>query len=407
MDKKIGSGSRIKWGGWMLMALAVLGGIAYGVLQLPGFGATPSGERRARIEASPQWRDGRLENKQPQWLDIRGALQDAVFGASNPQASPDVPVAVVRTDPATLAVAPASGLRITWFGHSSTLVEVDGVRVLTDPFWGERASPVGFSGPRSWYAPPIALADLPSIDAVVISHDHFDHLDRTTIEAMRGWSTVFVVPLGIGAHLERWGIARERIHELDWWDRKLIRGLAIVATPARHGSGRRTPSSNQTLWAGWALIGPQHRVWFSGDSSFHDDLVAIGARLGPFDITLTDSGQYNEHWPDVHFGPELAVQAHKLVRGKRMIPVHWGRLQLAPHTWTEPVERSLQAAACQNVDMLVLQPGQPTEPSLVPGPGQRWWPEQVWRDARAAPLLPTRAGLTQDRYTAPGCQPPG
>jgi L-ascorbate metabolism protein UlaG (beta-lactamase superfamily) len=249
------------------------------------------------------------------------------------------------------------------------------------------------------------LQDLPPIDAVVISHDHFDHLDRSTIEGMRGWKTIFVVPLGIGAHLERWGIEANRIRELDWWDATTINGLDITATPARHASGRRSSSSNQTLWAGYALIGAKHRVWYSGDTSFHEQLRDIGDRLGPFDITLTDSGQYNEHWTDAHFGPELAVEAHKLVRGKRMIPVHWALLSLAPHTWTEPVERTLQAAACQQVDVLVLRPGQPTEPESIVADGERWWPDLTWSKAADSPVMSTRAGEPGDRYAPPACGP--
>lgn len=387
---------------WMVGIVAAVGIAGCAFLQTSGFGATPSGERQARIEASPQWREGRFGNRQPQWLDLRTALEEAAFGEGNVDADPTQPVAVVQTDPAMLAVAPASGLRVTWFGHSSSLVEIDGARVLTDPFWGERASPAGFLGPRRWFAPPIALDELPPIDVVVISHDHFDHLDRATIEGMRAWKTVFVVPLGIGAHLQRWGIAAEQIRELDWWQATSVAGVRIVATPARHASGRRSSASNLTLWAGYALIGRGHRVWFSGDSSFHEDLKAIGERLGPFDITLTDSGQYNEHWPDAHFGPELAVEAHRLVRGKRMIPVHWALLNLSPHTWTEPVERTLQAAACADVDVLVLRPGEPTEP-VGARQGPRWWPQLPWKDAKTAPLLSTRAGDPALRYPPPGC----
>lgn len=388
---------------WLAGAAALLALAGFGILRTPGFGAIPAGERQARIEASPQWRDGHLRNPQPQWLDLRSALEAAVFADGSVDAIPRQPVAAVATDPATLAEPPVSGLRITWFGHSSTLVEIDGVRVLVDPFWGERASPLGFLGPKPWFAPPIALNALPAIDAVVISHDHFDHLDRATVQAMREWPTRFVVPLGVGAHLQRWGIAADRIRELDWWQSADVGGLNIVATPARHASGRRSSNSNLTLWSGYALIGKAHRVWYSGDSSFHEGLKAIGERLGPFDVSLMDSGQYNEHWTDAHFGPELAVQAHKLVRARRLIPVHWALMSLAPHAWTEPVERTLRAAACQHAQVLVLRPGQPTEPAAVAGSGERWWPRTDWKAAAAAPILSTRDGNADDRYPPAAC----
>jgi L-ascorbate metabolism protein UlaG (beta-lactamase superfamily) len=161
-------------------------------------------------------------------------------------------------------------LRVTWFGHASTLVEVDGMTLLIDPLWSERASPVSWAGPKRWYPAPIAIADLPKIDAVLISHDHVDHLDYQTISAMKSWSNVFVVPLGVGAHLVHWGIPESRIIELDWWESAHVGALELVATPARHASGRLTSKGNRTLWAGWAVVGPAHRVWYSGDTGFHE-----------------------------------------------------------------------------------------------------------------------------------------
>ena len=348
-------GRLVRWGKRLLITALLLGAAGYAVTWLPGFGATPKGERLARIEQSPHWRDGAFFNAQPTWSDLRAAFKQLVFGTANPHDAPQQAVAVVHTPAASLQQAPASGLRVTWFGHSSTLVEVDGVRVLIDPFWGDYAGPIAGLGPKRWYAPPLALADLPPVDAVVISHDHYDHLDRASIEAMRDWRNVFVVPLGMGAHLERWGIAPARIREVDWWQSQQVGALTITSTPARHASGRLSNASNQTLWTGFALVGPQHRVWYSGDSGFHEDLAQIGERLGPFDVSLLDTGQYSEHWPDVHMGPELAVRAHQLVRAKQMIPVHWALLTLSPHTWTEPIERVRAEAACRNVALLVLR----------------------------------------------------
>jgi len=237
------------------------------VLTLAGcqsFGEHASGERLARMQRSPEWHDDRFVNPQPMWNDMRRALLHGLAGV--PDNEPSAPVPVVRTDPATLAQPPASGLRVTWFGHSSTLLEIDGVRVLTDPIWSDRASPFEWIGPHRWYAPTIALADLPPVDAVLISHDHYDHLDWATIVAMRAWKNVFVVPLGIGAHLQHWGIPPERIVELDWWQSARVGALALTLVPARHASGRVQPRSDLTLWGGFALVGERHRVYYSGDT---------------------------------------------------------------------------------------------------------------------------------------------
>ena len=384
----------------LLLVVLVLAGFVY--TRGPAFGATPSGERLARIQQSPQWQNDRFANPQPQWLDLRQALQDAAFGEGTAHADPEAPIAVVKTQAMQLAQPAESGLRVTWFGHSSALLEIDGTGVLTDPFWGERASPVGWAGPKRWFAAPIDLGELPPIDAVVISHDHYDHLDRATVEQLRDTATVFVVPLGIGAHLERWGIPPSRIRELDWWGETRIANVTITATPARHASGRLSSSSNRTLWAGYALHGPRPRVWYSGDTGFHDQFDDIGERLGPFDLTLLDAGQYNPLWPDAHLGPEQAVETHRLVKGKTMVPVHWALLNLAPHAWTEPVERVRLQAACKGVELLVLQPGQSIEPASHVNMPQ-WWPHLPWKTAQTNPMRSTLAGDPAALYPSYAC----
>ncbi|MEJ7731583.1 MAG: MBL fold metallo-hydrolase [Polyangiaceae bacterium] len=284
------------------------------------------------------------------------------------------------------ATAPATGLRITWLGHSTTLVEIDGKRVLTDPMWSDRAGPLTWIGPRRWYPPPIALADLPHIDAVVISHDHYDHLDDRTLTAMKDWDTTFVVPLGIGAHLEYWGVPPGRIAESDWWDRVELGGLSIVVTPARHASGRQLFDMDESLWAGFALIGPRHRVWYSGDTGLFPAMKDIGRRLGPFDVTMIESGQYHAGWPDWHLGPEQAVTAHRMVGGKLLFPTHWGLLQLAYHGWTEPAERAVAAARDAGVSIVTPHPGQGIEPEALPD-ADVWWPKLPWQTGADAPIV--------------------
>lgn len=248
-----------RWTG-ALVALALVGTLASA---WTAFGGRAEGARRERMEHSPQWQDGHFENPQPLYNDF-GRSISAMFNAS-PVASPtQLPLATAPVDPRLWEIPPATGLRVTWFGHSSALIEVDGARVLTDPIWSDRASPLTWAGPTRWYAPPVALDALPKIDAVVISHDHYDHLDHRTVVAMKDWDTTFIVPLGVGAHLESWGVPPARIVELDWWERTQVRGLDIVCTPSRHASGRTGIDKDATLWAGFALLGPKHRAYYWG-----------------------------------------------------------------------------------------------------------------------------------------------
>jgi L-ascorbate metabolism protein UlaG (beta-lactamase superfamily) len=208
---------------------------------------------------------------------------------------------------------------------------------------------------------------------VLISHDHYDHLDRSTIAAMAHWATRFVVPLGVGAHLARWGVARARITELDWWERADVGGVEVVATPARHASGRALHDRDRTLWAGFALRGPRHRAFYSGDSGVMDDVFhEIGARLGPFDLTMVQIGAYGDAWPDWHLGPEDAVRVHQAVGGRVLLPVHWGLFTLAYHAWSEPIERAVVAAAEARVRIATPRPGESVEPAQVGAP-DAWW----------------------------------
>jgi L-ascorbate metabolism protein UlaG (beta-lactamase superfamily) len=367
------------------MLAAVIGAMADGWV---AFGHGPDRARRERMARSPQWKDGHFENPQPLWNDMWRAMAGA-FGASS-VGSPSQPLPTVRVDPSLFDAPPPTDLRLTWLGHSSFLIEIDGHRVLTDPLWSRRSSPVGWAGPRRWYPPVLALGELPALDAVVISHDHYDHLDYPTISALKDSATTFVVPLGVGAHLAYWGVPEEHIVELDWWERAKLRELEIVCTPARHASGR-TPAvgANPTLWAGFALIGARHRAFYSGDTGLFPALRDIGQRLGPFDVTMIDAGAYARWWPDWHLGPEQAVAAHQMVRGRVMLPAHWGLFRLAYHGWTEPVERVLAAAQSAGVTVVVPKPGQSIEPEAPPA-FERWWPELPWKRAAEDPVVSTR-----------------
>ena len=347
-------------------------------------GTGASGARLERVEASPQWDDWQFANPQPivnhSWLALSRMFRGSEY------ASPSAPVPSKQPPPSRFDKAPSSGLRITWLGHSSLLIEIDDKRFLTDPVWGPTPSPVTWLGPQRWYAPPIALEDLPSVDAVLISHDHYDHLDEPTISAISSWDTRFVVPLGVGAHLSYWGVDESKIDELDWWDILQFDHLRLTMTPARHASGRQIFDQNTTLWAGYALAGPKHRVFFSGDTGLFPGLREIGERLGPFDLSMLEVGAYDQAWPDWHLGPEQAVRAHQMLGAKVMLPIHWGLFDLALHGWTEPIERVLVEASAKGAVVATPAPGESFEPDLALPDGQ-WWPAVPWQSADEHPVV--------------------
>ena len=385
------NGKRMSWPFRVVLGLGALLGVLVVAALVDGwraFGRQADGERLVRMERSPQWGgDGRFVNPQPLKNDFWGSVTGALKASDN--GSPSAPMPTVGGVRERLQTPPATGVRVTWLGHSTLFVEVDGYRILTDPVWGERASPLSTVGPERWYAPLVALGDLPKPDAVVISHDHYDHLDEPTITAMKDWDTRFIVPLGVGSHLAYWGVPAERIIELDWWERTKVGTLEIVATPARHASGRLVIDNDATLWASYALIGPRHRVWFSGDTGLFPAMRDIGERLGPFDLTMIEAGAYGSAWPDWHLGPEQAVRAHQLVKGRVLLPVHWGLFNLAFHAWTEPVERVLVASQRAGVTAVVPKPGQSFEPGALPAL-ERWWPELPWQTAEQNPIVATQ-----------------
>jgi L-ascorbate metabolism protein UlaG (beta-lactamase superfamily) len=365
------------------------------------FGKKSAGERLQRIMQSPEWNGLGFENPQP-LVNYKLKAVSAMMYASD-YVAPHEPVPVVMPKPEELNTESKSGLSVIWLGHAGTLVEIEGFRVLTDPMFSERASPFSWVGPKRWYPPPITPALLPKIDVVVISHDHYDHLDMYTVQMLASRGVTFVVPLGIGANLEYWGINSQQIFELDWWQETSIqheaKTLRIVMTPARHASGRYGLDNSKKLWAGYAMIGATHRVYFSGDTGLFPAMKEIGRRLGPFDLTMIEVGQYNQAWPDWHIGPEQAVQAHEWVRGRVMLPIHWGLFVLAPHSWTEPVERATAEAQRRSVAIVTPKPGQRFEPKWMTTNDvrryqvtERWWPKVPGQTATEAPIVSTQVG---------------
>jgi L-ascorbate metabolism protein UlaG (beta-lactamase superfamily) len=357
-----------------LTALALagpVGWIARAAWGLP----TALGAHRRRLRpvvaGSPHFSDGKFHNSLEtpalapantrdgllrQWHDERYV---GLPGGPVPLAHPALP-------------AEAAELAVTWFGHASALLEVDGQRVLVDPVWGHRVSPSPVFGPTRLHEPPIALAELPPVDAVLISHDHYDHLDLPTVWGlMASQSAPFVVPIGIGEHLRKWGVPEKRIVELDWDQSTTVGGLTLTCTEARHFSGRYF-HRDTTLWASWAITGPRHRVFFGGDTGYHPAFAGIGARLGPFDLTLLPVGAYNDAWHFIHMDPEEAVRAHGDLGGQVLLPIHWATFNLAFHRWAEPVQRTLAAAAAKDIPVLVPLPGQRID-VLDPPEVTDWW----------------------------------
>ncbi|HKD96929.1 MAG TPA: MBL fold metallo-hydrolase [Micromonosporaceae bacterium] len=352
---------------------ALAAGAVWAAHDVPaGMGAMPRGERAARIRRSPQFRDGEFRNPgQTRMMvradDDRHRVRELLSQGKLRKPAGRIPLAGPEAP-----TSPGS-LRITWYGHASALVEIDGARVLLDPVWSDRCSPSRLAGPHRLHAAPIGLSELPPVDAIVISHDHYDHLDMATIVALtRDHAAPFLVPLGVGAHLERWRVPADRIIELDWDESTQVGDLTLTVTPAQHFSGRRVTKRNYTLWGSWVIAGPTRKVFYSGDTGYFDGFARVGERHGPFDATLIQIGAYDTAWPDIHMTPEEGVMAHLDVRGGVMIPVHWATFVLAFHPWAEPADRAWQEAKARGVTLAVPRPGQPVDvddPPAVDG----WW----------------------------------
>ena len=295
------------------------------------------------------------------------------FGAA--ERSPKQPLGPFHTDRQVYKSSPNSGLRVTWFGHSSSLVELDGARILIDPVWDERAAPTQWAGPKRFFPPPLALEDLPPIDAVIVSHDHYDHLGAGTIQRLAGMESLrhtrWITTLGVSAILANFGVARTRTTELDWTDQVKIGPVTVTALPARHFSGRSLFNRFETLWASFALTGPKNRVYYSADSGEWPGFRDIGERFGPFDLTMLEIGAYDPLWAEIHMGPEGAVRSFRALGGHGLLmPIHWGLFDLALHPWRQPIE---SIVAIQGLKLWSPTPGIPTE--VVGGEELRsnWW----------------------------------
>lgn len=325
----------------------------------PQVGAPPTGNHREQISTSAQYSDGEFVNSLPTGLGNPASIMWKAGRQYFTDMEAREPQQVITTVPFDASGFEAIGeeeVAITWFGHSTVLISIAGHTLLADPVFGARASMFSFAGPEHFaYAPRASLDELPPIDAVIISHDHYDHLDHYAISVLKDRVEKFYVPLGVGSHLRSWGVPEQNIIELDWWEEAMFSDkLTLVATPSRHFSGRGLTDRNATLWASWSLIGGSRRVFFSGDSGYFPGFKEIGDRYGPFDFVMMECGAYNELWADIHLMPEQSAQAFRDLRGRVLMPIHWGKFNLALHPWKEPVQRL--HAAMKGDQRIIAQP---------------------------------------------------
>ena len=357
---------------WLVgLALLPVSFLARKLRNDPQFGAGLQEMKKDNYEGTQAWKMGRFRNLDKTRLqeDFRSLMGD-LYGylkAKNTQPSAPLPVAVANE----LDRADPQHDYITWYGHSALRIETGGKTILIDPMLGEWVAPVPFLGHRFPYKNYHPLQQIGHIDLVLYSHDHYDHLDFDTLMAIKDRTHGFLVPLGMGAHLRTWGIEPERITEIDWWQTVELEGIKFTATPARHFSGRSPSTRNKTLWCGFAIETSQHRIYFGGDSGYGRHFREIGERLGPFDLTMLDSGQYHDRWKNVHMQPEEALQAHQELGGKQLLPIHWGGFSPSDLPWFDPVERIVAADAGQCVITPMI--GQRVAVGDQTSCRDRWW----------------------------------
>ncbi len=358
-----------------IICAAVIFGIVSFLAYYPSFGAKMSKEDIQLFRQLPNFNRKSFINQTPTPMsmgmaDVLSLLRDYVKG--NPNRKPIAPIPMQHVNFGSIQRHKQT--RVTWFGHSALMLEMEGKTLLLDPMLGPTPSPIPFmSNQRYSKDVPIDLNQLPIIDAVIFSHDHYDHLDYRSIQKLKDKVKRFFVPLGLGSHLVRWGVAQENITEHNWWEESELDGLQLICTPARHFSGRSLFDRNATLWCSWVIIGQQDRVYFSGDSGYATHFKEIGERYGPFDLTLMECGQYDERWANIHMMPEETVQAHLDVKGKVLFPIHWGAFTLALHDWNDPIERVIKATKEKNVEIVVPKIGEPVQIPSAQYPNALWW----------------------------------
>ena len=358
-----------------IIGVGLVAAVAFLGLGLQLGGKATKAEQQRYVQ-SGHYKDGKFLNVQPTRQLTGGSMATVMwkFLFHKPSdAAPPGPLLTQALDSLSITRKTPGMVRVTWFGHSASLVEIAGLNVLLDPMLSVEMGPVRWATPER-YNRGLAIAPekLPPIDAVLISHDHYDHLDYETIRKIKDKVGHFYVPLGIGPHLRRWGVAPERIVEMNWGDSAQLPGLTLRCTPSRHFSGRGLGNRNSTLWSSWVMQSATKRVFYTGDGGYGPHFAAIGAAYGPFDLAVVECGQYNQSWADIHMVPEQSVQAARDVRAAVMLPVHWGAFTEALHPWNEPVQRATAEAARLGQVITTPHLGEPVTLGTAL-PMERWW----------------------------------
>lgn len=355
----------------ILLSISVTGFFIFA----PQIGGKAKGERLKKIQDSDNYQEGRFHNTVETNMDLPFSTMVKIAGKMLSTGSTNEPREIIQTIPfvkENYNNFQEDDLLITWFGHSSLLIRMEGMVFLIDPVFSERASMFSFIGPKRFnYTNYVKVEELPPLDAIILTHDHYDHLDYETMSKLKLMVGKFFVPLGVGAHLEHWGFAAKNINEMDWWESiNINEKLDLICTPTRHFSGRGF-TRFETLWCSWILSGQNQRIFLGGDSGYFPGFREIGEKYGPFDITFIECGAYNENWKDIHIFPEEAIQAHIDLKGSVLMPIHWGKFNLAMHHWKEPVQRLTTKAYQKDVKIIFPEIGQIfTSKELPEG---KWW----------------------------------
>ncbi len=343
----------------------------------PEFGGDHNEDDIERYRQSKHYEDGKFQNLIPTSMDMSFSQMLKVLGdmiEGTPDSRPDFELPMEKVDSLNL-VNNRSTSKIIWFGHSAFLLQMDGLNILMDPMFGDVCAPHPWLGQKRYSSKlPIEIEELPIIDLIIISHDHYDHLDYGSIQKVKDKTKAFFVPLGVGAHFEEWGVPANQIHELNWWDEVQHRGLTLAFTPSRHFSGRGISNRFSTLWGSWVVKSKTENVFFSGDSGYGPHFLEIGDRFGPFDFAMIECGQYNEQWKEIHMMPEESAQAAVDLNAKVMMPIHWGAFTLALHSWTDPIERVSVAAEKLAMPLIAPVIGEQLELKSIFGyTNTNWW----------------------------------
>jgi L-ascorbate metabolism protein UlaG (beta-lactamase superfamily) len=355
--------------------IATLAAIAALALAAPGMAAgagcdvdyTASAQFSATDCVFQNAQNPKAQPSQPSWK-----IWSRFLSPANPASTPVDPIPVRRLDRAELDALDPTANHVVRLGHSSHLLKLRGKYWLIDPVFGERVSPVSFAGPKRFHLPPIALSELPPIEGMFLSHDHYDHLDQPTIETLRDRVQRYFVPLGVGQRLRDMGVAATRIQEFDWWQGGSHAGVSFSAVPAQHFSGRTLWDRNSTLWAGWVIESGGQRIVYTGDSGYFPGFKQIGERFGGFDLALMENGAYDSYWPSVHMSPEETVQAFLDLRGRMLYLVHNSTFNLAFHAWKDPLERVAALAEAQRLPLATPEIGEVLTIG-APRTNVQWW----------------------------------